>query len=198
MVKLIIFDIGGVMLDFSEDEYASYISHKLGISERLFKKELMRLIEKMELGYMGADDLENALSKKFHVPKGSFEFGKAFAKLAKLNWNVINLVKKLSKHYKVVLLTNVSFVRYMEMRRLWLSKAHLRTFASCYLHMRKPSVRIYKYVLKELGVEAKDALFIDNMEENVNGAKRAGIKSFRFVSYEDLVKRLIDLGIEVV
>jgi len=197
VVKLIIFDIGGVLLDFSEDEYIAYIAHKVGISEKEFKTVFKPLLSKMEKGFMTVKEMERTLAKHFDIPLAQFDFGGAFKKLAKLNRNVISLAKRLSRHYKVVLLTNVSFERYSLMRRMLLRKLHFKTFASCYLHIVKPSRRIYEHVLKRMNTKAGDALFIDNMAENVEGAKKIGISAIKFTSYEELMTRLIEMGIKV-
>ena len=70
-----------------------------------------------------------------------------------------------------------------------------RVFASCYIKMRKPEARIYRYALKKMDTAPSEAVFIDNMEENVIGARKVGIKAIKFVGYEQLVKDLRKLKI---
>ena len=61
--------------------------------------------------------------------------------------------------------------------------------------MKKPNAEIYNYTLKKLGIEPEEAVFIDDLEENVKGAEVVGIKSIIFKSFEqcksDLDKLLL-------
>jgi putative hydrolase of the HAD superfamily len=57
-------------------------------------------------------------------------------------------------------------------------------FAACYvsgeLNMLKPQPEIYRHVLDDLGIDAADAVFIDDRKANVRGAEALGITSHRF------------------
>ena len=55
---------------------------------------------------------------------------------------------------------------------------------SCDIHMVKPEAGIYEYSLAGLGVAAGDALFLDDREDNVEGARRVGLHAFTFHSPE--------------
>ena len=191
MVKLLIFDVGGVIVDYTEEEYMRYISRKFGLDVRKFSKAMNSLITKMEYGNIKTESAESELSKQFHIPELDLEWISAYKKLARLDKKVARLMARLSKRYRIVLLSNISASRYVESKKLFLNKVkHGRTFASCYLRMRKPERRIYLYVLKAMHTKPEDALFIDNMQENVDGARKAGIKAIRFISCAHLTKAL--------
>src|SRR5271154_5795601 len=108
MIKLIIFDVGGVIDTFDESQYIIYITKKLGISSREFANTLLPLLDKMEVGKMNTPELLNILAKKFNVKVKDLEWDSAFVKLNRINRNVVNLIKLLSKRYKIAILSNVS------------------------------------------------------------------------------------------
>ena len=108
---------------------------------------------------------------------------------------MFNLVNLLSKRYRIALLSNVGRARYIEGLQLLDGIKTDRVFASCYIKMRKPEAGIYRYALKKMGVKAGEAIFIDNMEENVAGARKVGIRSILFTGYGRLVKDLKRLKI---
>jgi putative hydrolase of the HAD superfamily len=56
---------------------------------------------------------------------------------------------------------------------------HLRT--SSHYGARKPSPEVYERTLAAYGVDAHNAFFVDDMQENVAGAQRLGITSHQFV-----------------
>ena len=76
--------------------------------------------------------------------------------------------------------------------------AHLRRTAEWQAHfdalvfsgeagMVKPQAEIYRLCLRALGVQPQEALFIDDREENVEGARAVGMHGVRFHSVEQLV-----------
>jgi putative hydrolase of the HAD superfamily len=67
--------------------------------------------------------------------------------------------------------------------------------SSCYLGLRKPDIAIYKRALDILGRPAERILFIDDREENVAGARAAGMKTIRFEGSAALRRELIALGV---
>ena len=57
-------------------------------------------------------------------------------------------------------------------------------FQACYvsgeLNLLKPHPEIYRYVLRDLGISAAEAVFVDNREANVRGAEAVGITGHVF------------------
>ena len=196
MIKLIIFDVGGVIDTFDESQYIDYICKKLKIDPMKFRRELIPKLDKMEVDKMKLAKLKTDLSKKFGVSVKALEWGEAFLKLNSVNNDVVGLIGRLSKHYKIAVLTNVSRSRHMVKMEHYLEKVKYDAiFASCYLKMHKPDSRIYRFVLKKMNANPGETLFIDNLKRNTDGAKRLGINVIQFIGYGDLVNRLRKLGI---
>jgi putative hydrolase of the HAD superfamily len=94
---------------------------------------------------------------------------------------------------RLVLLSNLNadgarFVR-SERARPWVS--HFDDLVlSCEHRLLKPEAEIYELALDAAGVLPGDALFVDDNEANVEGARRAGLSSFRFTGEEDFIATL--------
>lgn len=59
------------------------------------------------------------------------------------------------------------------------------------VHMIKPDVRIYELLLDEYNLRAEECLFIDDREENVEGARKAGMNAVVFENnFEEIIKGL--------
>ena len=156
MIKLIIFDVGGVIDTFDESQYIHYITRKLGLNSREFAYTLIPLLDKMEVGKMDIPDAEKILAQKFKVSQEKLEWNSAFIKLNSVNTDVIKLINKLSKKYKIAVLTNVSKSRHAEKMKRYLHHVEYDAlFTSCYLKMRKPEHRIYRFVLKKMKARPK-------------------------------------------
>lgn len=54
-------------------------------------------------------------------------------------------------------------------------------FLSYQMGLRKPDPQIYRRVLDELGAEGDDCLFLDDLPENVEAARAAGIHAYHFI-----------------
>ncbi len=68
-------------------------------------------------------------------------------------------------------------------------------FSSCYVGLRKPDPAIYRRALDILGSAPNRTLFIDDRQENVDGATAAGIKAIRFTGAEALKAELGRMGV---
>jgi putative hydrolase of the HAD superfamily len=91
---------------------------------------------------------------------------------------------------QVALLSNMPFtVRDAVLDCEWLPQFDQRTF-SCELRISKPSPEIYNHCLRNLGVSAKEALFLDDRPENVRGAEAVGMHGIVFRSARELASQL--------
>ncbi len=65
--------------------------------------------------------------------------------------------------------------------------------------MRKPDPEIYEYVLQSEEFDAADAIFFDDVEENVKAAEALGIRSIHVTSKDTIPEyfRTYDFSAEV-
>jgi len=59
------------------------------------------------------------------------------------------------------------------------------------VHTIKPEPEIYKYLLNKYELVPEECLFIDDREENVNGAKAVGMKGVIFANNYDEIAKMI-------
>ncbi len=59
----------------------------------------------------------------------------------------------------------------------------------------KPSVEIFTILVDRFGLEPGRTLFVDDAEVNVQGARAAGLQAHRFVDAAGLERTLVDLGL---
>lgn len=63
--------------------------------------------------------------------------------------------------------------------------------------LRKPHTDIYEYALKQFGIEASGAVFVDDKAMNIVGANSAGIRGVKFTDPYKLRALLIDAGLDI-
>ncbi len=59
------------------------------------------------------------------------------------------------------------------------------------IHMLKPDREIYDYIVNKYHLCPDECLFIDDMPQNVEGARRAGLHAIRFENDYALIKQLL-------
>lgn len=62
-------------------------------------------------------------------------------------------------------------------------------------NMKKPDPKIYDLILERYGIKAEESLFIDDNKRNIEAAAAMGIQTIHFVSPEDLENKLEKFGI---
>ena len=78
----------------------------------------------------------------------------------------------------------------------WLDQFDHLTF-SAEVRLIKPDPAIYEHSLRGVGVTPSEALFVDDKEPNVQGARAVGIRAIRFRSVEQFRNELGELGFPV-
>jgi putative hydrolase of the HAD superfamily len=99
---------------------------------------------------------------------------------------------------KTGLLSNMphDMVRYVRQKFAWLDQFNHQTF-SAEVSLIKPDAAIYEHSLRGVGVAPSEALFVDDKEPNVQGARAVGIRAIQFRSVEQLRSNLRELGFPV-
>jgi putative hydrolase of the HAD superfamily len=68
-------------------------------------------------------------------------------------------------------------------------------FLSSTIGLRKPDAEAYDHVVQAIGVPAERIVFFDDLDENITGARRRGLKAVLVTSTDDVARALDALGI---
>ena len=111
----------------------------------------------------------------------------------------VNILKKLkSKNYKLIALTNWSFETFpVAIRRFEFLKLFDGIVVSGKIKMLKPFKDIYNYTINKYKLSPSECVFIDDRVSNVQGAINCGIKGIYFQSSKQLIRELKKLNIEI-
>ena len=111
----------------------------------------------------------------------------------------VNILKKLkSKNYKLIALTNWSFETFpVAIRRFDFLKLFDGIVVSGKIKMLKPFKNIYNYTINKYKLSPSECVFIDDRVSNVQGAINCGIKGIYFQSSKQLIRELKKLNIEI-
>ncbi len=202
MIKCVIFDLGGVAIDFYNDDdyypYLSRISHKpLRTIKRVIDYDVRVDIDK---GTTTQKFFDREVAKQLKIKEKDVLWYEFYKKKAKPYKGTIDIIKKLRERYAVAYLSNTDRSRYTYTVEILLKRyLHLfdYRFASCDIGLRKPGPQIYKYALRHMKMKASEVIFVDNQIENVIGARKLDIRSILFTNSSNLRKQLKKLGVKV-
>lgn len=196
MIKNIVLDMGNVLLDYDPDVCLNLFV-KEEEDRQLIKRELFQGPEWIEgdLGHISDEDRFAPVSLR--VPERlHYELKQCVEK-----WDICmqpipgakdfcEYAKK--KGYRLYVLSNASDAFYRYFPRF----APLNYFdgivVSCDIHIIKPDVRIYRYLMDRYSLMPGECFFIDDKEGNVEGAKNAGMNGAVFRGDFDEIKKVLE------
>ena len=108
------------------------------------------------------------------------------------------LTQMRSSGVKTGLLSNmpVDMIRYVRQQFAWLNDFDHQTF-SAEVKLIKPDPAIYRHSLAGLGVQASEALFVDDKAINIEAARAVGMFAIQFRSTVQLRDDLAKLGFPI-
>ncbi len=200
-VKNIIFDLGGVLIDWNP-EYV-YLDVFNGDRKKMqwFFDDIctMDWNENQDAGYPLAQATEDrvALFPQYEEWIRMY-YGRWEEMLGDAIAPTVSILQQLVKdpHYRVVALTNWSAETFpIALDRFEFLQWFEGIVVSGAENTRKPFEEIYQHTLDRFKMQAQECLFIDDNLRNVEGAKALGIQGYHFTTPQQLKEDLLKEGI---
>lgn len=204
-IKNIVLDLGGVLLNI--DYYKTIEAFKqLGIPnfEELFTQAKQEhLFDKYESGLINSDDFIEGLKKKLPSTISEEEIKSAWnAMLLDFPDERLKFLLELKQNYNTVLLSNTNPIHLEAFLKIIhknngidsLENHFDKVYFSSDMGMRKPNPEIFLEVCKDQGFKPSETLFIDDTEQHVEGAKKAGLMAAHLeIKKQDIIQLLSSL-----
>lgn len=201
MIKAILFDFGNVIGFFDHRRATRQFAPLSTMSEGEMLETLYDsdLEHEFESGLLSGDEFLNKVRGVigFRGPVADLHAG--FVDIFTPNPPVVRLIPILARKYRLVLASNTNELH---------AGKYTQTFADALKHfhalgmswkagVRKPRAEFFRYCLNLAGCEPREALFVDDVDENVVGAEAIGIHGLVYEPGMDLAAELKQLGISV-
>lgn len=201
MIKVVIFDVGGVLKVETDDAIRQDVQQTLGIAQEVFNDVWNALVHRLGEGVMTEDEFWQQLYKQSHakhpLPHESLlmrEYIKGYQK----NNEVIAIAEQSRKHgYKTAILSNTITCHANFNRQQGLYHGFDPVVLSHEIHLSKPSPEIFHYILNLLYVEPQEAVLIDDHEKNITGAHHVHMHAILFKTGSHLEDDLKNIGIMI-
>ncbi len=197
--ELILFDLGGVVVDVESDRLVHQVSQLIGrpfedVHEVVYHEELLL---PLELGHVQPEQYYAGLTERLSIPWTYEQFVRAWNDILRENPAIIRLAERLRQRHRLIALSNTN-VLHLEYMKAIPSLAVLHDWvASCHVGCRKPDPQIYRLAVERAGVQPSEAIYIDDRPELVEAGRQAGLTAIRCEDSTQLAQDLRKLGIEV-
>jgi glucose-1-phosphatase len=200
-LRAIVFDIGRVLIRI--DVQRAMIGLAAGLS--LSPEEIWGAIENdpcwpdWQEGRMTPRDWHIHLSRRLGSTLSFEQFTEVWNRVLDPEpMQEVSLFEKLSKTYRLALLSNTDpiHVAHMEANYDFFRFFPVRIY-SCTVGASKPSPIVYLEALRGSKVQSSDAVYIDDISAYVEAARSLGMAGIHYQSREGLLEGLRELGVEV-
>ena len=183
-IKAVIWDMGGVFLRSMDSSPREELADQYGLS----LDEINKLVFNSESAYIatvGKIDVETHWmqtgSKLGITGKELDRFREKFFEGDRIDYDLINFIRQLKPSSTTGLLSNAwSDMRWILTKsKPCIDAFHISVF-SYEVGLAKPDPEIYTYILRLCGMEPEEAIFIDDVQGNIDAANDLGIHGIHF------------------
>lgn len=198
-IKAVIFDLGNVLVNYDVKRAARRFSEAGGISQiRIWAHFfLSRFEQAYTRGELSTLEFYRAASRVFKKPIPYETFKHYWNDIFWENPGMDRLLRRLKKQYPLYLISNTNDLHFSYIKKHFRILRHFKKrFPSHEVGARKPDLKIYRRVLRKIGLRPEKTVFIDDMKKFIVGARKVGMHAIHFKTRERLIKDLRKLGIK--
>jgi len=208
--SIVLFDLGNVLVHIAPEAFLQRIGLDTPDNRRLYQARINKIVREYECGNEGTGIFLSRLESLLNdtqpergqgTRRGAISHddlrNAMLAVIGKPVAGMLELVTRLSGSVPLGLLSNTNPLHFdWCMEHLPVLQHIPSHFLSYQLQSLKPSARIFAQVVERLQIAPGDIFYIDDMPENVEAGRRAGLNSHLFFGRDGLERDLpaMDLG----
>jgi HAD superfamily hydrolase (TIGR01509 family) len=196
-MRAIIFDLGRVLVqvDLKGGLFRYYMRDHLATDEEtithIFKDELFIAFT---TGKIRPLQMHRSLQIKYRLNISFEKFVEEWCSILTPQEGMEELVAQLAAHYVLGLLSDTDPLHWQYCQQHFSFLRHFtKPTLSYQTGLLKPDPRCYQQAAENAGTAIKSCLFIDDREQNVEGARRVGMQALLFTGLESLRHELKNL-----
>lgn len=201
MIKLVLFDLGKVLVDFDFERVFKRLTqsspYSLSHIQRYFEHN--PLWEVFEEGKLSPQQFVAHVTKELQLKLPEAAFVEIWSDIFWENTPVVELMRRVRlNRYPVYIISNVNAIHLAHIQRRFSVLQEVDyVVASCEVGIRKPAPGIYQQALDHAQVKPQAAVFIDDTLGHVEAARQLGIHGIHYQEPERLAQEFHRLGVSL-
>jgi epoxide hydrolase-like predicted phosphatase len=197
MIKAIFFDLGGVIIRTENTRARAALGLRFGMTDAEIDHFVFdyAVSHQAFTGQMTEEQLWQAVARQLGAPEGEWpSIAADFFGGNRIDRDLLAWIESLRPAIKTGLLSNA----WSGLRAYMQAEGFLETFEaviiSAEVGLMKPDERIYRLALEALALQPEEAIFVDDMPENIAACEAIGMKGVRFRNVEQVmadIKKLL-------
>ena len=198
MIKAVIFDLGNVIVKVDREDmfkkFASTSKKSRQEIEDYYYKPWTR--NAFENGRITSKEFYHKFTNYLEIDMRFNEFKKTYCDIFSLNNDVAQVIKKLKKKFRLILLSNTDELHFEYIKKKYkivnIFDVHVLSYK---VGHSKPNPLIFLDALKKAKAMPFSCLYFDDISIYVYSARLMGIRAFQYKNFEKLVEDLRNTGI---
>jgi len=193
-IRTVVWDGGGVLVRTDDPSPRRAWEARLGLARGELEPLVFRneAAQQAAIGLGGWEEVWAWVAAQLALTDGDrADLERDFFAGDRLDLDLITFIRRLRPGVKTGMLTNAFRSARRDLEHKWkIADAFDVIVVSAEEGVVKPDPRIYRIVLERLGADPGTSLFVDDVEENVEGARRVGMQALRFESTPQVIEEI--------
>ena len=192
-IKAVFFDLGGVIVRTDYQAPRQHLAERLGMEY----EDLVKLVfesptsQRASVGELSSEQHWAEVTKRVRRPASETKaIREEFFAGDIVDREILEFLRSLRPRYFVGLISNA----WPDLRNYIIEQKFDDAFdhmtISAEVGAAKPGAKIYQFALEQLKVQAKEAVFVDDFYENIEGCEKLGIKGVHFKDPESAIQKV--------
>ena len=200
MIKNILFDLGGVLYDIRYQNVPEAFA-RLGFTDfdtHFTQAAQSGPIDLFEEGKISVPEFRDYIRTLTDAPMTDQQIDDAWnAIIIDVPERRVEMLKELQKQYNLYLFSNTNELNYNRFSQLLpekygyniFEKYFIKAYFSHEIHLRKPKVEAFQFVLAEANLNPDETIFIDDTVRHIEGARQTGLHTYLLPKGEDVCEK---------
>jgi epoxide hydrolase-like predicted phosphatase len=194
MTRAIIFDFGNVLCRFEPQRFVErlfrHAKRPIGNPQEALQHS-SDLGRDYETGVITSDQFFDGICDRFGLVVDKKEFIDAFVHIFTPIPSTFNLIRQLKPRYALGLLSNTNEWHFeYGIKPVEVYPLFDAVTVSFQVGAMKPDERMYRDILEKLGIEPDEAVYIDDLKDNVEAGRNFGMMAIHYISPEQCLMEL--------
>ena len=196
-IKAVLFDFGGVLAELrGEAHLLSLMKNRITKEEVWAQWSASPAVRAHETGTISAEQFSRMVVAELALPVAPLEFLTGFR-----NWIVgpfaesRALIQEVALRHTTALVSNTSAVHWPAIESTGVLAHMHHVFASYQIGRIKPDHAYFEFVLEQMRLTPREAVFLDDGAHNIDSARELGLHAYRVESAAAARRQLTAIGV---